>query len=67
MLSDKGKQTVVCYQKTYDTLQEAHFSNVNHYKPVEVNYISGMDLDSMKVELTDKLNILANECGDLMT
>ena len=57
--SDKGKECVVCYRRTYLTLLEDHFSNTSHYQPVDVADEAGMDLDCMTNDLIDKLNSLA--------
>ena len=45
--SDKGKECVVCYRTTYLTLVEAHFSNTNLYKPVDMVDIAGRNLETM--------------------
>ena len=51
MVSDKGKQTIVCYTTTYTFLMEAHFSDRDVYQPVDDSDLAGRDLNTMKEEL----------------
>ena len=64
MLSDKGKQTLVCYANTYNALVEGHFNNTSLYKPVEETDTPGYKLDSMIAELTHKISDIANRADD---
>ena len=41
LLSDKGKKTVVCYSRTYDTLLNTHYSDNTLYQPVGNEDIAG--------------------------
>ena len=64
VISDKGKQTVVCYRTTYDALVNAHFGDGSLYHPVEETDIAGRDLDQMTSDLKAELNRLANKAPD---
>ena len=64
MLSDKGKQTIVCYTNTYNTLMVSHFGDTNTYHPVIESDESGKDLESMTKELSNKLKGIARGSCD---
>ena len=64
VLSDKGKQVVICHMTTYIALTNGHFSNTDLYQPVGVDDIAGYDLDTMKNDLITELTLLANRAPD---
>ena len=65
VISDKGKETVVCYRATYLVLSDAHFSNINLYQPVNDDDVAGSSLDAMTERLTDELKNLASQTSDI--
>ena len=62
--SDKGKDVVCCYKRTYDCLLQSHFGDINLYQPVDRDDTSGCDIRSMAREFTDKLDKLIKESSD---
>ena len=64
VLSDKGKQVIICHMTTYIALTNGHFSNTDLYQPVGVDDIAGYDLDTMKNDLITELTLLANRAPD---
>ena len=65
VVSDKGKQTVVCYMATYIALRDGHFANTDLYQPVDINDIARHDLETMKQNLIEDLTMVANSVPDL--
>ena len=65
VISDKGKQTVICYRSTYDALVNSHFSDRSLYQPVVESDVAGRDLDQMTSDLRAALTELANEAPDI--
>ena len=64
LVSDKGKQTVVCYTSTYNILLATHYSDTDTYKPVEESDVTGWDLEAMTDDLSKKLHDVARRVPD---
>ena len=65
VVSDKGKQTVVCYMTTFVALTDVHFANRDLYQPVDADDIAGYDITTMKQDLKNELSSLAKKAPDL--